>query len=59
MPVEDASELRRLAEWYRAFAELAGNAETRRDRVKMAEYLERRAQELERQGADGPQRKPP
>jgi hypothetical protein len=59
LPVEDARELRRLAEWYRAFAELAGNAETRRDRLKMAEYLERKADELERRAADDPQRKPP
>jgi hypothetical protein len=49
--VEDAKELRRLAEWYRAFAELAGNAAERGARTKMAEYLERRAEELERRAA--------
>jgi hypothetical protein len=49
--VEDAKELRRLAEWYRAFAELAGNADERRARLDMAEYLERRAAELEKRSA--------
>jgi hypothetical protein len=44
--VEDARELRKLAEWYRAFAEV-GHSEHREDRLKLAEYLERRAAELD------------
>lgn len=57
--MEDARELRRLAEWYRAFAELAGNDGARRDRRRMAEYLERRAAELEKRAADDPQKERP
>jgi hypothetical protein len=56
LSVEDAKELRRLAEWYRAFAELAGNAAERRARLNMAEYLERRARELEKRAANDPQK---
>jgi hypothetical protein len=52
--VTDARELRRLAEWYRAFAEI-GDAAARRDRLRLAEHLERRAEELERLAADDPQ----
>lgn len=51
MPVEDAPELRRLADWYRAFAEV-GNPGERAGRLKFAEYLERRAAELERAAND-------
>jgi len=51
LPVEDAQELRRLAAWYRAFAAV-GAADRREDRLRMAEYLERRADELERSAAD-------
>ena len=45
--MEDAHELRKLAEWYRAFAEV-GHASKRSDRLKFAEYLEHRAVELEK-----------
>ena len=51
--VDDASELRRLAEWYRAFAEV-GHSDQREGRLKMAEYLERKADELERRAANDP-----
>jgi hypothetical protein len=44
--VEDARELRKLAEWYRAFAEV-GRSEHREGRLQLADYLERRARELE------------
>ena len=43
--MEDPRELRKLAEWYRAFAEV-GRIEERESRLKLAEYLERRAAEL-------------
>jgi hypothetical protein len=46
LPVEDARELRKLAEWYRAFAEV-GHSEHREGRLKLAAYLERKARELE------------
>jgi hypothetical protein len=49
--VEDARELRKLAEWYRAFAEV-GHSEHRESRLKLADYLERRAGELEKRAAD-------
>ena len=49
--MDDVAELRRLAEWYRAFAAI-GSADQRENRLKMAEYLERRAAELERRAAD-------
>jgi len=45
--MNDARELRKLAEWYRAFAEV-GHTSERSDRLKFAHYLERRAEELER-----------
>jgi hypothetical protein len=44
--MEDARELRKLAEWYRAFAEV-GRSEHREGRLQLADYLERRARELE------------
>jgi hypothetical protein len=50
--MEDARELRKLAEWYRAFAEVAGSAEARLDRLKFADYLERRAAELDKHAAN-------
>ena len=49
--MEDPRELRKLAEWYRAFAEV-GRIEERESRLKLAEYLERRAAELEKRAAD-------
>ena len=45
--MEDALELQKLAEWYRAFAQV-GRSEHRDDRLKLAEYLERRAAELDK-----------
>ncbi len=55
MPGSDARELRRLAEWYRAFAALAGNAIERQRRLAHADYLDRKADELEkRSAADDP-----
>jgi hypothetical protein len=53
LSLDDPQELRKLAEWYRAFAEV-GNSASRRDRLELAEYLERRANELEKQAADDP-----
>lgn len=50
--MEDARELRKLADWYRAFAELAGSETARRDRLQFAEFLERRAAELEKRTTD-------
>ncbi len=44
--MEDAVELRRLAEWYRAFAEV-GRAEERAWRLKFADALDAKADELE------------
>jgi hypothetical protein len=54
-PLEDARELRKLAEWYRAFAEV-GNSAARRSRLEFAEFLERRADALERPAADDPKK---
>jgi hypothetical protein len=51
--MEDARELRNLAEWYRAFAEI-GHSDEREGRLKLAEYLERRADELKERAADPP-----
>ena len=45
--MDDARELRELAKWYRAFAEV-GHSSKRSDRLKFADYLEHRAKELER-----------
>jgi hypothetical protein len=47
----DAQEIRKLAEWYRAFAEV-GNSAARRSRLEFAEFLERRANDLEKRAAD-------
>ena len=49
----DSRELRKLAEWYRAFAEV-GHSEEREGRLKLATYLERRADELEERATDDP-----
>ena len=46
--MEDARELRKLAEWYRAFGEV-GHSEYREGRLKLAAYLKRKALELESQ----------
>ena len=45
--MDDPAELRKLAEWYRAFAAV-GSADQREGRLRMAEHLEHRAEELER-----------
>jgi hypothetical protein len=45
--LEDARELRKLADWYRAFAEV-GNSAARRSQLEFAEYLERQANGLEK-----------
>ena len=50
--MEDPAELRKLAEWYRDFAEV-GRADQRESRMKFAEYLERTAEELEERPARG------
>ena len=44
--MDDPNELRKLAEWYRAFAKV-GSADQREHRLEFGDYLERRAQELE------------
>ena len=46
----DPSELRKLADWYRAFAEVSSGG--REDWLNFAAYLERKAEELERQATD-------
>ena len=51
--LEDPQELRKLAEWYRAFAEV-GDRAMRQSRLDFADYLERRADEFERRAADDP-----
>jgi hypothetical protein len=43
---DDVRELRELAEWHRQLAHI-GREHHRRDRLKKAEELERRAKELE------------
>jgi hypothetical protein len=48
--LEDPRELRKLAEWYRAFAEV-GLSEHREGRLKLAEYFDRKANELEKRTA--------
>jgi len=45
--METPRDLRRLAEWYRSFAEV-GHSTDREWRRKLADYLDRRADELER-----------
>ena len=49
--MDDARQLRELAEWYRAFAEV-GRTELRADRLKFADYLDRLAEQMERPAAD-------
>ncbi len=46
--MEDAAELRRLAEWYRTFAAV-GHPEEREWRLKFADALDEMADSLERQ----------
>ena len=48
--MDDPAELRKLAEWYRAFAEV-GHTDEREGRLLIAEYLERKAKDLEERGA--------
>lgn len=50
--MEDARELRKLAEWYRGFAEV-GHTDHREGRLRLAEYLERKADALEKRAAEG------
>jgi hypothetical protein len=50
--MEDPAELRKLAEWYRAFAEV-GRADQRESRLKFADYLEQTAEDLEERAARG------
>jgi hypothetical protein len=45
--MEKPHDLRRLAEWYRSFAEI-GHSDEREWRLKLADYLDRKAEELER-----------
>jgi hypothetical protein len=45
--LNDPSELRKLASWYREFAERAGNPVVWEVRLKTAEALEREASRLE------------
>jgi hypothetical protein len=45
--METPHDLRRLAAWYRSFAEV-GHSDERAWRLKLADYLDRRADELER-----------
>ena len=45
--MDDAGELRKLAEWYRALAEV-GCVDQRENRLTWAQYLERKAEELTR-----------
>lgn len=47
MQVRDATELRRLARWYRDFAERAGNPIIWEARLRTADDLEREAQRME------------
>lgn len=49
---DNPSELRDLAEWYRQLARI-GREHHRRARLKMAEYLERRAKELDQRKPGG------
>jgi hypothetical protein len=48
--MHDTASLRKLAKWYRAFAIVADSGE-HEGRVKVAEYLERKAEELEQRDA--------
>ena len=47
--MEDPRDLRRLAEWYRRMGEI-GHTDDRAWRVSFADYLERRAREIEQPG---------
>lgn len=49
---EDAAKLRKLAAWYRKFAERAGNAPIWESRLLLAEDLEREAARIELQITD-------
>jgi len=46
----DAPELRKLAEWYRAFSAV-GRTDEREGRLRLAEYLDAKADELEQRAA--------
>lgn len=48
--MDDACELRKLAEWYRAFAGI-GRSKERAERLKWAEYLDELADQMERRAA--------
>ncbi len=56
--MEDAAELRRLAEWYRAFAEV-GHPKERAWRLKFADALDEMVDRLERQAERVNDRPPP
>jgi hypothetical protein len=51
--VSDEHKLRQLAAWYREFAERAGNPVIWEGRLRMAENLEARADEVSRRVAHG------
>ena len=55
--MDDPAELRKLAEWYRAFAAV-GAADQRETRLRLAEHLEQRAGELERRANGSTPTKP-
>ena len=54
--MQQPQELRKLADWYRGFAKV-GHDEDRAWRVSFAEYLEKRADEIERVGKRDAHRK--
>lgn len=45
-PIREYERLKFLAEWYRGWAEVAGNAEERESRLKLAETVELKARAL-------------
>jgi phosphate uptake regulator len=51
--MEDPRELRKLADWYRQFAERAGNPAIWEARLSTAKDLERKADHLEKVAARG------
>ena len=51
--MENSRDLRRLAEWYRAIAEL-GHSDEREGRLKLAKYLERKAAQLDERKSSSP-----
>jgi hypothetical protein len=51
--VKEPSELRKLATWYREFAERAGNPAIWEARLRTAQELEREANRLEKISARG------